>query len=101
MGRIILTAIALAALSAAQDGPALYKSKCANCHGQKGEGKAAIKKSSLLTPEAKKRSDAELTEAIAKGAKRGSAHAYEKKGVTAEQVKLLVEHVRELQKKSE
>lgn len=31
------------ALWAAEDGAAIYKSKCAACHGDKGEGKAAMK----------------------------------------------------------
>jgi mono/diheme cytochrome c family protein len=30
-------------LWSAEDGAALYKSKCAACHGEKGEGKAAMK----------------------------------------------------------
>jgi mono/diheme cytochrome c family protein len=81
-----------------QTGASLYRGKCATCHGAKGEGRAAIKNSSLLTEEAKKRTDAELTAAIAKGGtKQSSAHAYERKGVSAEQVQLLVQHVRELQ----
>lgn len=92
----------LALLTAAaygQTGASLYRSKCASCHGAKGEGRAAIKNSSLLTEEAKKRSDEEVTEFIAKGGKKkSSAHAYERKGVSAEQIKLLVQYVRELQR---
>jgi mono/diheme cytochrome c family protein len=82
-----------------QDGAALFKSKCVTCHTATGAGKPAIKGSNLLTAEAKARSDAELGEAIAKGGtKKRAAHAYEKKGLTTEQVNTLVTHVRELQK---
>ncbi len=89
----------LPAMAMGQTGASLYRTKCASCHGAKGEGRAAIKNSSLLTAETKQRSDAELTEAIAKGGKKqSSAHAYERKGVSAEQVKLLVQYVRELQR---
>jgi mono/diheme cytochrome c family protein len=89
----------LTAVAYGQTGASLYRSKCASCHGAKGEGRAAIKNSSLLTDEAKKRSDEEVTEFIAKGGKkRSAAHAYERKGVSAEQVQLLVQYVRELQR---
>ena len=84
----------------AQDGAALYRSKCLACHGGAGEGRPAIKGSNLLTDAAVKRSDAELTEAIARGGKdKIATHAYEKQGVTADQVQALVKHVRELQSK--
>lgn len=86
-------------LGPAQDGAALFKTKCVACHGATGAGKPAMKGSNLLSAEAKSRTDAELGEAIAQGGtKKRAAHAYEKKGLTAEQVKLLIAHVRELQK---
>ncbi|MBZ2180248.1 MAG: c-type cytochrome [Acidobacteriota bacterium] len=89
----------LPGLLAGETGAALYRAKCASCHGAKGEGRAAIKRTSLLTEEVRKKTDAELTQEIAAGGKRKSAaHAYEQKGVTAEQVKLLVQYVRELQR---
>jgi len=37
----------LASASWADDGAALYKSKCSACHGASGEGKAAIKAPAL------------------------------------------------------
>lgn len=89
----------LPAIAIGQTGASLYRTKCASCHGAKGEGRAVIKNSSLLTTVAKQRTDAELTEAIAKGGKKqSSAHSYERKGVSAEQVTLLVQYVRELQR---
>jgi len=43
----VMSAVLLAGLStpswAADDGAALYKKKCAGCHGQQGEGKPAVK----------------------------------------------------------
>jgi len=86
--------------TSAQDAAAHYRSKCLACHGVTGEGRPAIKGSNLLTDAAKKRSDAELTEAIARGGKEKIAtHAYEKQGVTPDQVQALVKYVRELQSK--
>jgi len=85
---------------AAEDGAALYKSKCAVCHGANGEGKPALKAPSLTSDDAKKKSDADLTDQIANGGKEKKAtHAFSKKGVTDDQVKALVAYIRELQKK--
>src|ERR1700745_1511438 len=43
----VLSTVLMASLSslswAADDGAALYKKKCAGCHGQQGEGKPAMK----------------------------------------------------------
>ncbi len=52
MKRFIITLAAFAMLSTlgwAQDGAALYKSKCAMCHGAAGEGKVgpSLQKTSL------------------------------------------------------
>lgn len=88
-----------AAAFAAEDGAALFKAKCAGCHGADGAGKPAIKGSNLLTAEAKKATDAQLTEAILTGgAAKKAAHAFGAKGLTADQAKALVAHVRTLQK---
>jgi len=85
---------------AAEDGGALFKAKCAVCHGANGEGKPALKAPSLTSDEAKKLSDADLTDMIANGGKeKKPTHAFSKKGVTDEQVKALVAYIRELQKK--
>ena len=85
---------------AAEDGAALYKTKCAMCHGANGEGKPALKAPSLVSDEAKKMSDADMTDMIANGGKEKKAtHAFSKKGVTDDQVKALVGFIRELQKK--
>jgi len=39
---LVLLAAAPLTLLAAEDGAALFKSKCAMCHGDKGEGKTAM-----------------------------------------------------------
>jgi mono/diheme cytochrome c family protein len=96
-------AVLLSAAPVQADGAAaLYQTKCQTCHGTTGAGRAAMKGSNLLTPEVKKRTDAELADAIARGgAKKSASHAYEKKGVKPEQVTLLVGYVRKLQKQAE
>ena len=84
---------------AAEDGAALFKAKCAVCHGAEAQGKPAVKAPSLVSAEAKKLSDADLTDSIANGGKaQKPAHAFAKKGLTADQVKALVAYLRTLQK---
>jgi mono/diheme cytochrome c family protein len=99
---VCLTAAVIASVSsaaAAEDGAALFKTKCVACHGATGAGKPALKGTNLLSDEAKKATDDELTAAITSGGKaKKAAHAYGQKGVTPEQVKALVAHVRTLQK---
>lgn len=86
---------------AAEDGAALFKTKCAVCHGANAEGKPALKAPSLVSADAKKKTDAELTDMIANGgSEKKATHAFSKKGVSDEQIKALVAYIRELQKKS-
>ena len=82
------------------DGLALYKSKCAACHGADLGGKPAAKIPSLLSDDSKKLSDADLTEAIANGGKdKKASHAFANKGITPDQIKMVVTYIREAQKK--
>jgi mono/diheme cytochrome c family protein len=91
--------VCLPNLSWAEDGAALYKAKCAACHGADATGKPAAKIPSLVSPEAKGLSDADLTDAIANGGKAQKAsHAFAKKGLTDDQVKAVVTYIRGLQK---
>ena len=84
---------------AAEDGAALYKAKCAACHGADATGKPTAKIPSLVGPETKALSDTDLTDAIANGGKAQKAsHAFAKKGLTEDQIKALVTYVRGLQK---
>lgn len=101
---VLIIAVALfvliPSLSWAEDGATLYKAKCSACHGADAAGKPAAKVPSLVSDDAKKLSDADLTDAIANGGKsKKASHAYATKGVSADQIKLLVSHIRDLQKK--
>ncbi len=101
MKKTCLLLIASGALfsAMAQDAAALYKSKCVACHGATGAGRAAMKGTNLLAPEAKKATDQALTEAILEGGPdKKAVHAFGKKGITADQAKALVAHIRTLQK---
>lgn len=96
-----LTAIVLAAAPSlvAQDGAALFKSKCVACHGANGAGKASMKGTNLLSDDAKKETDVQLNDMILNGgAAKKASHSFEKKGVTADQATALVAYIRTLQK---
>jgi len=85
---------------AADTGADLYKAKCAMCHGADAAGKPALKAPSLISDEAKKKSDEEITDMIANGGKEKKAsHAFSQKGLSADQIKSLVAYIRSLQKK--
>ena len=103
----LLTAVAVAAVAvtgstplAAQDGPTLYKTKCAMCHGADGKGETPMGKKlnirDLGSPEVQKQTDAELTTIISKG--KGKMPTFEGK-LTAEQIGQVLAHIRELGKK--
>jgi mono/diheme cytochrome c family protein len=87
-------------LSWAQDAATVYKTKCAACHGADLGGKPAAKIPSLVSVDAKKLSDADLTEAIANGSKENKvSHAFANKGVAPDQIKMIVSYIRDSQKK--
>ena len=86
--------ILIPSLSWAEDGAALYKAKCAMCHGPDAAGKPAAKIPSLVSDEAKKKSDADLTKAVAETAK----HPAPVKGLSADDAKAIVTYIRSLQK---
>ncbi len=81
-------------LAWAEDGAALYK-KCATCHGPDGAGKPAAKIPSLVSDNAKKKSDEDITKFLASNPK----HAGVAKALSADQTKAVIGYVRELQKK--
>jgi len=85
---------------AADEGAALYNSKCAACHGADLTGKPAAKIPSLVADDAKKASDADLTDMIANGGKdKKPIHAFANKGVSPDQVKMVLSYIREQQKR--
>jgi mono/diheme cytochrome c family protein len=92
---IVLTVIALLSMScvawAAEDGAAIYKSKCAACHGADGAGKVgpAVKGTSLT--------DAQMDELLTKGAAGKKApHGKAITGLTAEQASAVSAYVKAL-----
>ena len=86
---------------AADEGATLYKTKCAMCHGADLAGKPAAKIPSLVSDGAKKASDADLTDIIANGGKdKKASHAFASKGVTPDQVKMVVSYIRERRRSS-
>jgi cytochrome c6 len=84
----------------AQDGAALYKSKCATCHGVDGKGDTpvgkALKLRDLGSGDVQKQTDEQLTDITAAG--KGKMPAYKDK-LTAEQIKQLVAYMRTFKKK--
>jgi mono/diheme cytochrome c family protein len=85
---------------AGDDGAGIYKAKCAACHGADLAGKPAAKIPSLVSDEAKKASDADLTEMVANGGKdKKASHSFAAKGLTPDQIKMVVAYVRDAQKK--
>jgi mono/diheme cytochrome c family protein len=95
--KVVTSALALAAvlsfpLSATADDAALYKSKCAMCHGADG---AKIAAHDLSSAAVQKQSDADL-EAVITSGKPPKMPAY--KSLKPEEVKGLVTYVRTLKK---
>jgi cytochrome c6 len=81
----------------AQDASAMFKSKCAACHGADGTGSAMGKKMGahdFTSAEVQHMSDTELAETITNG--KGKMPAY--KSLTPDQVKDLVAYIRTLKK---
>ncbi len=71
---------------AAEDGKALFSSKCAMCHGPDGKGQTAMGKNmklrDLTSAEVQKQSEAEITTIITSG--KGKMPAYKGKLTDAE-----------------
>jgi cytochrome c6 len=84
---------------AAGEGEALYKARCAGCHGPDGAGQTPTGKSlkvrDMRSPEVQKQSDGELTDIIAKG--KNKMPPFEK-SLKPEQIKDLVAQIRSLKK---
>jgi mono/diheme cytochrome c family protein len=96
----LLLSLCAAVPMVAQDGAALYRSKCLVCHGANGAGRAALKGTDLLSDAARKASDGDLTESIAHGGKdKNASHSFESKGLTSSDIQALVKYVRVLQAK--
>lgn len=95
---IVVSGLFLAVAGArAEDTAALYKAKCAACHGPDGKGDTAAGKKlgvkDFHSPEVAKMSDAELFDITKKG--KDKMPAYDKK-LTDDQIKDLIKYIREL-----
>lgn len=94
---LVLIALALSwsGSAFAADGAALYKTKCAACHGADGSGNTPVGKSlkvkALSSEEVQKMTDAELTKAIEKG--KGKMPAFAGK-LSDEELKDVVKFIR-------
>jgi cytochrome c6 len=96
----LATAVMLCVQAKADDkNAALYKQKCAACHGADGKGDTptgkAMKVRSFADPEVAKMSDDELAMAIEKG--KGKMPAYGK-SLKPDEIKAMVAYVRSLAK---
>jgi mono/diheme cytochrome c family protein len=71
----------------AEDGAALYKAKCAGCHGPAGEGKSG--------PALKGKAEADVSNVLTNGGKKGP-HAKGMASLSADQVKAVAGYVASL-----
>jgi cytochrome c6 len=93
----VFAALSIAPAAQAQDGAALYKTKCVACHGADGTGSAMGKKMGahdFTSAEVQKMSDEELSGIITGGKNKMPKYATLK----PEEVKALVAHIRSLKK---
>ena len=99
LGALVL-AFLLNGTARADDSAALYKSKCAACHGADGTGNTTVGKALKIRdfhdPEVKKETDSELIEITTKGKNKMPAYGNTLKD---SQIKDLVAYIRELAKK--
>ena len=83
----------------AADGAAIYKAKCAMCHGPDGAGQTPMGKNmklrDLRSADVQKQTDAELVKWIADG--KGKMPAYKGK-LSADEINALVAFIRTLKK---
>src|SRR5579871_3690676 len=98
---ILGLALALGMPARADDASAaLYKSKCAGCHGPDGTGQTAagkaMKAGDFHDADVQKMSDADLTSVVSTGKNKMPGYA---KTMKPEEIKGLVAYVRELGKK--
>ena len=91
---LIMLVSAPLSILAADEGAEIYKSKCSMCHGEKGEGKPAMKmpaiKGSKLTVD-------QVVEYLTKGQEgKRPPHSNPINGVSADQAKAVAEYVKTL-----
>jgi cytochrome c6 len=94
---ISILVLAFAAVAQAEDAAAIYKAKCATCHGATGAGDTGMGKTlklrALGSADVQKQSDDELNTIISKG--KGKMPGYTGK-LSADDIKGLVKFIRTL-----
>jgi len=92
--RLSFLTILSASLWAADDGAALYKSKCSGCHGAGGEGKPGMKAPAL---KGSALDAGQISDQITKG-KPGSKkpHAKGISGITDDKAKAIADYIKSL-----
>jgi len=93
-----LLMVGMAGVAVADDGSALFMSKCRSCHGPEGKGNPALKKIygpniNLTTDATQLRDDAELRKIIRHGAVKGKMPEFNKE-LSQEQITALISHIR-------
>lgn len=92
--RLAAMFLILPSVSSADDGAALFKSKCAACHGANGEGKAAIKAPALKGTSL---DVSQITERITKGESTSKPpHNKGISGISDEQAKSIADYIKSL-----
>ena len=94
---VLVACRALASSAFAADGAAIYKSKCAMCHGADGSASSGMGKSMGLkplgSPEVQKTSDADMTALVTNG--KGKMPASKGK-LTDDEISAVVKYVKTL-----
>jgi len=76
-----------------------WKAQCAKCHGAGGEGKKAMKTADYTNAEVQAMyTDEQLFEATKNGVPNTKMPAYGEKGLSDDDIKALVAHIRSLKK---
>ena len=90
----VMLLTAFTASFAAEDGAAIYKKKCAGCHGANGEGKPAMKAPAL---KGTKMEASQIAQHLTKG-EAGSKPPHNKAlaGITEEQATAIAEYIKTL-----
>lgn len=82
----------MSTLAWAQNGSALYKTKCANCHGDQGQGKPKLGVKLADTS----KSEADIIAVLTKGGGAKAPHVKPMSSLTPEQAKLVAAFVKAL-----
>jgi len=94
---LVVACLALASSAFAADGAAVFKAKCAMCHGADGSASTGMGKSMglkpLSSPEVQKMSDADLTALVSSG--KGKMPAYKGK-LSDDEINAVVKYVKTL-----